>query len=375
MAVVSVPPTAAAGSLRDPRPTAATSDHCTTAGTQGAHSATVGVVVAAWNAQAWIAESLESLRTQDFRDWVCVVVDDGSTDGTAAVIADYVARDGRFVLLSQANTGLPTARNNGIAALPDSCEYVAFLDSDDLYEPDTLASLVAVLRSRPDAVGAYGLAEYIDEQSAVLRPGLHPGRQQDRRAIGRWLLRDVPVSDDATFETLVVAGPIWPPAVAVQRLSAVRAVGGFDPTFTSQEDWDLYVRLTRHGPYATLNRTLAGYRRHGGNLTNSHFTSVYQQERVRHKAFSSPANTPEQRRQVGRAWRYLQTRHAAVLAKQALVTTRNRRWSEVGPVALGSLVAAATALRSGPPEASMRRLRLTQPADLASNILIPAEDS
>ena len=303
------------------------------------------------------------------------MVDDGSSDGTAAIIEKYAAADDRFILLSQANAGLPTARNNGMAALPPGCEFVAFLDSDDLYEPDALASLVEVLQARPDAVGAYGLAEYIDEQSAVLRPGLHPGRQQSRRAIGRWLLRDVPVADDATFETVVVAGPIWPPAVAVQRLSVVLAVGGFDPSFTSQEDWDLYVRLTRHGPYATVNRTLAGYRRHGGNLTNSHFTSVYQQERVRRKAFVSAANTPEQRRQAGRAWRYLQTRHAAVLAKQALIRARGRRWSQVGPIALGSLVAAVTALRPGPPEASMRRLRLTQPADLASSILIPAEDS
>ncbi|MCW2526605.1 MAG: hypothetical protein JWM76_1465 [Pseudonocardiales bacterium] len=332
----------------------------------------VGVVVPAFNAEKWIEATLRTLQQQDFTDWTCVVIDDGSSDATAAIVERLLSDDPRIHLISQPNAGLPAARNAGIAALPESCVYVAFLDSDDLYDPDTLSLLVKALADRPDAVGAYGLADYVDENGDVLWPGLHPSRQRDRRLIQGWRLRSVPVQADATFATMVVAGPIWPPAVALQQLSAVRAVGGFDPSFSSQEDWDFYVRISRQGPYATLDRRLAWYRRHDKNLTSEHYKSVYQQDRVRRNAYRSPENSPLQTKQVARAWRYLEARQAAVLGRGVVRSVRQQRWREAGRYAIGGVICSSLLVRPGPPPASARRVRYTRPATLPGAALFPA---
>jgi glycosyltransferase involved in cell wall biosynthesis len=332
----------------------------------------LGVVVAAYNAEKWIAQTLESLQVQDYQDWYCVIVDDGSRDATADIVKTFMAKDSRYRMIQQANAGLPAARNSGIAALDLGTDYVAFLDSDDLYQPDALSLLVTALECRPDAVGAYGLAEYVDELGHVSWPGLHPSRQQARRAIGTgWRLMAIPVDADATFATLVVSGPIWPPAVALQRLSAVQDIGGFDVSFTSQEDWDLYVRLTRKGPYVAVNRVVVGYRRHGGNMTNSHYVSVGQQQRVRYNAYHSADNTPGQKHQISRAWRYLEVRQAAVLGKYVVTSLKLRRWHEAAIGAVGSVLCACISLLRGPPTFNPNMTRYMRPAEHPGSTLLP----
>lgn len=333
----------------------------------------VGVVVPAYNAEKWLAATLASLRAQTWSNWVCLIIDDGSSDATAAVAHEVVAGDERMRLIRQPNLGLPAARNVGIHALPEGCPYVAFLDSDDLYEPDALAVLVEALELRPDAVGAYGLADYIDENGDPVHPGLHPRRQQDRRAVHGWRLRDIPPDAEATFASIVAYGSIWPPAVALQRLDHVNAVGGFDPSFASQEDWEFYVRITRRGPYVTIPRRLAWYRRHSANLTGQHDLSSFQQERVRRKAYRSTENSALQVRQVARAWRYLEARQAAVLARHLLRCVAHGRWREAWISTVGTVICAALVLRPGPPRANARRVRYTRPASLPGNVMLPAD--
>lgn len=78
----------------------------------------IGVVVAAFNADRWIEASLVSLQAQTFKDWVCVVVDDGSTDRTAAIAEAWAARDPRVRVVRQANRGVSAARNRGLQLRP-----------------------------------------------------------------------------------------------------------------------------------------------------------------------------------------------------------------------------------------------------------------
>jgi glycosyltransferase involved in cell wall biosynthesis len=333
---------------------------------------TVGVVVAAFNAERWIAASLRSLQNQSYTRWQCIVVDDGSTDRTADLVQEFVHEDSRYRLIRQSNAGSSVARNTGIAALPAICHYVSFLDSDDLYAPDALAALVDALTNRPDAVGAYGLADFIDENGDPALPGMHSTRQRDRRSVRGRRLYHVPPAADATFSTLVVGGPIWPPAVAIQRMSDVKAVGGFDPSFPNQEDWDLYVRLSRRGPFVSLDRHLAWYRRHSGNLTGDHMVSAYQQERVRRKAFKAPENSSLQARQVANAWRYLEARQAAVLAKQSVRALAGGQVGLARRYFVGVLMCATQLPRFGPPKPNHTRVRYTRPATLPGAQLFPS---
>lgn len=322
----------------------------------------VGVVVPARDAEPWLAHTLASLQGQSFADWVCVVVDDGSGDGTAAVAGSWASADPRIVVVRQRGSGVAAARNRGLRALP-ACRYVAFLDSDDLYLPHALGDLVAALEARPDAVGAYGLAEYVDTGGQLLHPGLHPARQRWRRELrgGRLVLQHPEA--DADFATMVVAGPVWPSAVALHRLEAVRAAGGFSPDFPVAEDWELFLRLTRRGPYVALDRVVAGYRRHGANLTSGHAEVQYHVDRVRRTAWESADNTPEQRAAVARAWQLLERRQVLVLGRHTLRSARRRAWRSAGEAAVGMLVSGALSLRAAPPVARRSRARWTRPED------------
>ncbi len=326
----------------------------------------VGVVVPAYDAQRWVGATLRSLQEQTFQDWRCVVVDDGSTDATAEVVAAIAAQDPRIHLLRQANTGLPGARNAGLAVLPAECDLVAFLDSDDTYLPDALSALVDLLAQRPDAVGAYGLAEYMDERGQPLALGDHPARQRSRRQLqGLARMRTLPDEADATFATMVVVGPIWPPAVALHRRAVVDRVGGFDVGFPMQEDWEFLIRTSRHGPYAALDRQVVWYRRHGSNMSSRSEEIAHLQARVRRLAWRSPQNTAEQRRLVARAWRYLEARQARELLRHAGASARARRWGSASSAGRGALVIASQIVRPGPPEVSLRTARLVHPGAIA----------
>ena len=104
----------------------------------------VSVIIPAYNAEAFISQTLDSVLAQTLEDFELIVVDDGSADATASIVEGYAARDGRVSLLRQANSFGGVARNTGMAHA--SGEYFYFLDADDLVEPDALRTLVAGAR-------------------------------------------------------------------------------------------------------------------------------------------------------------------------------------------------------------------------------------
>lgn len=315
----------------------------------GPGAAPVGVVVPAHDAERFLAATLASLQAQEVRSWACVVVDDGSHDGTTAVAATIAAGDPRVRLLRQDQAGVGAARMTGLRALPDEIELVLFLDSDDLLLPDALGALRVALAGRPDAVGAYGLADYVDAAGDPLRPGEHSGIQQVRRVLRGWRLRDQEVGTDTDFDTLAAVNPIWPAAVALLRRAAVEGVGGFDPRFRVQEDWELYLRMSRRGPFVPVDAQVAWYRRHEGNLTNTHDDNSFQQELLRHEAWSFPGNTAHQRRVVARVWRFLLARQLIRLVDHLRFAAREGRPAVVLAALRGAVLMLLMAVLPGPP--------------------------
>ena len=268
----------------------------------------VGVVVPAWNAGRYLADTLRSVQRQTRQDWECIVVDDGSTDDTLAIAHGFAGADPRFRVISQRNGGPHIARNTGLAAVAPGVRWVALLDSDDTWLEDALDQLLIAAGDRPDAVGVYGLAEFMDADGDPVRPGAHPAAQRDRRRLGTTGLVGVPPEEDSSFETLVVSGTIWPPAVGIFRRDVVDLVGAFDPMQRLGEDWDLYLRMSRHGPFVPVARQVAWYRQHPANLTKRAEEMAYFLARVRWRAWSSPSNTARQRRTARRVWRQVQLR-------------------------------------------------------------------
>ncbi len=302
----------------------------------------VCVVVPAFDAARFLPDALDSLLTQTYQGWECVVVDDGSTDDTAAVANRYVARDARFRLVRQANGGSSRARNAGLAAGSTSAPYVAFLDADDVWLPDTLAVLVAHLEDAPDAAGVYGLAEYMDDAGAPVSPGLHPMRQRDRRRMGRFDLAALRADQPYTFGSLMISGTLWPSSVVLHRRGVLELAGGFDPAMRQLQDWELYLRMSRHGPFLPIDRQVAWYRQHDANITKRSERVAYYTMQVRFKTWLSADNTSEQRRESRRVWRRLNARW---LVRSAAVEVR--AWRRADPAVARQAVQAARLFGTG----------------------------
>lgn len=276
----------------------------------------VGIVVPALDAGEFIHSTLESIEVQSFRDWTCVVVDDGSSDGTAEVAESFARRDARFEVRREAHAGPCAARNTGMADVVDQVEYLSFMDADDMWMPDTLARLLEAAERDPAAVGAHGLAEFVDETGAPLMPGSFSALGRARLGCrGGWPRRVGPTVPTG-FEHVVTQSVLFPPGVMIARASVYRAAGGFDEEMRYAEDWDMVIRLARHGHLAFVDDPVLWYRRHDANVgTTARVPSAA--AAVRRKAYFSPENTPAQRKLVRDAWRAVQVVDARARVRDA----------------------------------------------------------
>ncbi|MEP7381182.1 MAG: glycosyltransferase family A protein, partial [Gemmatimonadota bacterium] len=177
--------------------------------TAGEATIRISVIVPAWNAAGTLRVALNSLQAQTMPDWEAIVIDDGSTDATAAIVAEYTARDHRFRLVQQSNGGLSAARNAGIRAA--SSPWLHFLDADDWMAPTAFERMAAVLTDDPtlDVVHC-GWARVAEDGRLIAESRC-------------WQVGDL-------FATFAVRCAIAVHACLVRR-SVVIAAGGFDAQF------------------------------------------------------------------------------------------------------------------------------------------------
>lgn len=196
----------------------------------------VTVVVPTYNRADLIGKSIASIQAQTAPVAAIVIVDDGSTDDTRALVARLAVADPRITLVEQANAGANVARNNGIGHAATAL--VAFLDSDDRWEPTKIARQLAAWAPRPDAVASFTGILAVDGD----RPLYH---------------YDIPA--DPTLDDLRRHNALGTTSAAMVRTDVLRSVGGFDPTLPSCQDWDLWLRLRRAGPFAVVTDSLVLY--------------------------------------------------------------------------------------------------------------------
>jgi glycosyltransferase involved in cell wall biosynthesis len=267
----------------------------------------ISIIVPAYNAEPFLGATLDSVLAQSHREWECIVVDDGSTDETLAVAERYAAADGRIRVLHHDNAGVSAARNVGFRASNTAADYCTFMDSDDVWLPGALETLLDRAQSDPAALGAHGLAEFIDEFGQPLRPGEYSERGRRRiRLVGHRLV-EIPPSSPTDFSVLILGTSVFPPGLILVRRDAYLSAGRFDETLTAGEEWDMLVRLTRRGHLAFLPEVVIFYRRHGHNLGASSDAPA-QTYRAFCQGFHSPLNSAEQQDLARRGWRATQRR-------------------------------------------------------------------
>lgn len=195
----------------------------------------IGVVTPAYDVAPWIATAIGSVRDQTHADWRMVVVDDGSRDGTAEIVAGIA--DDRLTLLRQANAGVSAARNRGIEAVA-GCDAVLFLDADDWLAPDALARLAAALAGAPEAVAAYGGFAFVPEAA---QPGDPPVR-----------VKSGPFPEGDILHRLLVENLFANGGHMLLRADAIARAGVFRADIRFGEDWEYWIRLALLGPFAVV---------------------------------------------------------------------------------------------------------------------------
>ncbi len=264
----------------------------------------VGIVIAAHNAGEFLADTLRSIARQSYRSWVCVVIDDGSVDGTREVADQFALNDTRILVLSIDHSGLCHARNCGLSQLDTGISLVTIMDADDVWEETALERLVDEVERHPASIGAHGLGEFIDEAGRLLRPGEFSSFGRARKSGRGGRLHPWPTDQPTCFETVITTSVLFPPGLLLMRRWVYERIEGYDAE-SLEGDWDLLIRATRHGDLRFINDVLIGYRRHESNLgARADMGRIAHGVRVR--AFYSPENQPHHRTLVRDCWRALQ---------------------------------------------------------------------
>jgi len=209
----------------------------------------VSLVIATFNHARLLAEAIDSALSQTLDPVDVVVVDDGSTDDTPAVLARY---DARIRVLRQPNRGLAAARNAGLAATRGT--YVAFLDADDVLAPTKLAEQVAVLERAPTLGWTY-CDVLIETVATGARVTASERFGYGARALDGWLFPEL------------IHGNFIPVIAPLVRRTALEVVGGFDERLTALEDWDLWLRLALSAEARYSPAVLATYRVRPGGMS------------------------------------------------------------------------------------------------------------
>jgi glycosyltransferase involved in cell wall biosynthesis len=200
---------------------------------------TASIVIALFNKERFIQRTLLSVVAQTLRDIEIIVVDDGSTDDSLAVV--HQVRDPRIKVFCQQNMGVESARNRGFRA--SRGEFVGFVDADDLLHPKRLEIQIAKLRTAPMLAAVATWAKKIDTRDRY--------RGRIRTTVG---------SDDLQYQ-LLFGNPVVNASVLIRR-AALEQVGGYRTGQGSRfaEDYDLWLRLSQVGSIDCLPEYLTSYR-------------------------------------------------------------------------------------------------------------------
>ncbi len=241
----------------------------------------ISVIIPVYNGARTIRETISSVLAQSFEDLEIIVINDGSTDNTAEILANLP--NPKIKVYSFPNAGPSASRNRGFRL--SAGNYIAYLDADDLWAKDKLKKQFQALQQHPAAGVAYCWTHHIDESGQFVRPG---GKHQaEGNVMGHLLLNNILEHG---------SNPLI-------RRQAVAEVGGFDETLRTAEDWDFYIRLAARYEFVVVKKPLIYYRQSpyscSANVARTEKDALAVLERVfkeappslRHLKIQSQANT------------------------------------------------------------------------------------
>jgi glycosyltransferase involved in cell wall biosynthesis len=206
----------------------------------------VTVVIPAYNAGKYIAETIGSVLSQSYRNIEIIVVDDGSSDRTAEIARSY-ASDPRLSVFTQKNAGVSAARNFGLSLAKG--KYIAFLDADDVWLPDNIQHKAAMLEADEGIGLVHSDLAIIDDSSKLTGETMHGEEGDILEGLLEWRGCQVPG-----------------PSSILTRTDLIKKLGGFDTALSNSADQDLFIRLSSVARVRRIKKVLLYYRKHPANM-------------------------------------------------------------------------------------------------------------
>ena len=214
----------------------------------------VSIIIPTYNGRQWVAGAIDCALAQTYPHCEVTVVDDGSTDGTD----DYLGReyDQRIRYIQQTNSGPASARNRGIAV--SNGEFIQFLDSDDFLAPNKIERQMAVFTANPECHVVYCDFAFMSDGTDV---GIEESPAAYKEKCGTENVFEALL--DGNF--IVIHSPLT-------RSDVIRSCGAFDTTLSSDEDYDLWLKIAAKGyRFCFIPEVLAFYRRRGNSVSTNLF--------------------------------------------------------------------------------------------------------
>lgn len=191
----------------------------------------VSIMMACYNAEAYVGEAINSIIKQTYRDWELIIIDDGSTDNSCAICSQYQSQDNRIkILVNEKNMGLVYTRNKMLDVA--NGEYLAIMDADDISFENRIELQVAFLEKHPDVGGVSSGCYIVDENSNIISEMVMPGRTPEE--VKAWLLFDnIIINSSAMFRKEVIAEF----GIAYQDNQTVMQDYGLWTSFVTNSNW------------------------------------------------------------------------------------------------------------------------------------------
>jgi glycosyltransferase involved in cell wall biosynthesis len=212
----------------------------------------VSIIIPVYNQEKYLSETLISVLNQTYFNWECILVNDGSTDNSVAVLQPFLTQDKRFHFINSENKGVSNARN--LALQQAKGEYVLFLDGDDLIHPEKIQQALSNFQKNPDLSIVFNTTSYFQD---IMENNLYDIK------IDAKLLN---FTDLLLYWGEKIILPIHSAIIKRSLLDGIE----FNTNLTAQEDWLVWLRFFKNKPKVlVLDEVLSFYRKHNSSRTQS----------------------------------------------------------------------------------------------------------